>query len=659
MAKADSTPKPIEKISRKDMADMSYQEVMKVGKTSYRRLLHYVKPYKLRFATGIFFGILSGASQGAFLIALAIIMSVVLKGTTQGAAGLPTVDLSRIPFVPEGWDPFSLLPENMQQNSVLAVGAFAAFIPLLILVRGALAYISNYCLIWVGNRILYDIRNELFQRLLAQPLNFFTQQKTGDLMQTVFNQTRMASSAALELVKAVSKHPFEILSTLIVIILMDPLFAFCSLIVFPLCMVPVIVISKKVRKAGGKEEEEAGMLMVNMQESFSGIRVVKSHAREDYESVRFEKGAKGMLRFMMRWQKAQEIVGPLVETVASVGIAAGLFYAWYMKIPAAVFFPMVMGLMLIYPPAKALSRIQVFLAKCIVATTRVFAFIDRQPEILDKPDAIDLENTRGHIWLNGVSFHYKPGIPALKDVMLEMEQGQFYALVGPSGAGKSTLFSLLMRFYDPTQGTIEVDGNDLRDVTQNSLRDNIGLVSQDTFLFHDTIMNNIRYGRLEATDEECIAAAKAAYAHEFILEQEKGYKTITGDQGCALSGGQKQRISIARAILRNPPILLLDEAMSALDTEAEKKVQEAIEILSEGKTVIAIAHRLSTVLHADQIVVMDNAEVVDTGSHQELLETSPLYQRLYQLQFKGEADLAEADAAAIVVEKDPDPYASR
>ena len=404
------------------------------------------------------------------------------------------------------------------------------------------------------------------------------------------------------------------------------------------------MISKKVRKAGGKEEEEAGQLMVNMQETFAGIRVVKSHAREEHERTRFNKASQRMLEFIMRWRKAMEIVGPLVETVASIGIAVGLVYAKLAEISFDDFLVMNMLLMSMYPPAKALGRVQIQLQKCVIATSKVFGIIDMTPDVEDHKRAHDIETSNGAIKLEGVTFSYVPGVPAVEDINLEFEQGKTYALVGKSGSGKSTLLSLIMRFYDPEAGLIRFDGINIKKIKQRALRDQIGMVIQETFLFHDTIYNNIRYGRLDATREEIEHAARQAHAHEFIIEKGDGYDTVIGDKGSQLSGGQQQRIAIARAILRNAPVLLLDEAYSALDSESEKNIHEALELLAAGKTVIAIAHRLSTILKADKIIVMKDGQVESTGTHDELLEKSTEYRNLYNLQFHGGQVEVEAEA---------------
>ena len=418
------------------------------------------------------------------------------------------------------------------------------------------------------------------------------------------------------------------------LMIFDPLYTVGALFVFPLCIVPVAMISRRVRKAGGKEEQESEGLMVTLHESFGGIRLVKANSREEYQRERFNQGSRRINEFIMRWKKAMEISSPMVEIVASLGISIGMVYAWWTGMAADKFMTLNVGLMSIYPHAKALSRMQVQLQKCYVAAAKVFGYIDAEPDVRDAEKAFDLQNSKGAIELQDVTFAYVKDKAALNGISLNFESGKKYALVGQSGSGKSTILSLILRFYDVGSGSIKIDGTDIRDYKQESLRDQIGLVSQDTFLFHDTIENNIRYGRLDATHEEIEHAAKLAHAHEFIVQQDKGYETMLGDKGCTLSGGQQQRLSIARAILRNSPILFLDEAMSALDSESEKLIHEAIQDLSRGKTVIAIAHRLSTVLDSDEIVVMKAGEVVDMAPHSVLLERCEEYQQLYKLQFE-------------------------
>jgi len=550
-----------------------------------------------------------------------------------------------LPFIgkvnPVKW----MLGTNHKPLTLPYVIAICAVIPLLIFMRGMITYLANYSMIWVGNRVLFDLRNDVYRNILNQSLSFFNRAKVGDLIQTVFNQTRVAQTNAVQLSQVLIQRPIAIMVIFIYLFFWDPFFTISSVLIFPLCIAPIMYVSRRVRASGSKEEEEAGAMMVTMHESFAGVRVVKAYAREDYEVTRFNRANKSMADNIMRWQKALEIIGPIVETVASLGIAAGLVYAWKKGMKVEDFFLLVMALTQIYPHTKELSRVQILIQKCIVATSAVFASMEQKPEVQDAEDATALSRVKGAVKFRNVTFAYtdpkgnKLKKPAVRNINLRLEPGKFYALVGPSGAGKSTLFALLLRYYDLDRGSIVIDGKDIRDVTQDSLRNNIGVVSQDTFLFHDTIKENIRYGKLKSTDEQIVSAAKKAYADEFIMATQGQYEAVVGDSGANLSGGQKQRVSIARAILRNAPILLLDEATSALDTESERHIQDAIQTLSKGKTVVAIAHRLSTVLEADQIVVMENGRVLDVGPHGDLLQRCELYQRLYQLQFKsGEID---------------------
>jgi subfamily B ATP-binding cassette protein MsbA len=329
----------------------------------------------------------------------------------------------------------------------------------------------------------------------------------------------------------------------------------------------------------------------------------------------------------------------MVEAVSAVGVGLALFYVWYTHLSAAKFLALLAGIFMLYDPIKKLSRIHLVMQQCVNATNNIFEILNRQPAIQDAPGAAEIQGSQGDIRIENVTFRYRPGLPAaVHGLSLHVEPGRYYALVGSSGAGKSTILSLLLRFYEPEAGVIRLDGCDISTLRQTSLREQIGMVSQETFLFHESILSNIRYGRLNASKEEVMEAAKQAYAHEFIMQQPHGYETVIGDKGCLLSGGQQQRVSIARALLKNAPVLLLDEAMSALDSEAEREIQAALDRLSQGRTVIAIAHRLSTVLKADQIVVMDRGEIRETGTHRELLESSTIYRKLYDLQFNVQAE---------------------
>jgi ABC-type multidrug transport system fused ATPase/permease subunit len=649
----------VAKVSRKDLANLSTVETMALAREVYAKLFAYMKPYRMRFFMGIFFGILSGFSNAVMVFGFKIVFTIVLPAGADGEEASKPI---KIPFVAEkvdvvGWvndqlASFGIQPHGADGNLTAVIFA-CCLVPTLFLLRGVLTYLGNYCMMWVGNRVLLDLRNDAYRSLMSQSVGYFSRQKVGNLVQTVFNQARVAQQNLVTLSQDIVQRPVAILSLLVFLISDNPEFTLYSLLVFPLCIGPVILVSRKVRKSGTQEELEAGQMLVQMTEAFGGIRVVKSYAREEYECKRFSNSNKKMNKVIMRYGKALEIVGMLVETVASFGVAIGLFYAYKKGITSNDFMVLVAGLTQIYPHAKALSRIQLLMQKSIVATSTVFSTMEEVPEVRDAPDAVKLGRAKGRLHLENVTFTYKREAgkdgkskkstphPAVDGISLDLQPGNFYALVGPSGAGKSTLFSLLLRFHDPDKGYITLDGHDLRRVTQESLRNQFAVVTQDTFLFHASIMENIRYGRLNATDDEIIEAAKKAHAHEFIVLQERGYDTEVGDMGGKLSGGQKQRISIARAILRNAPILLLDEATSALDTESERVIKDALQTLTQGKTVIAIAHRLSTILEANQIIVMQSGRMLDVGPHSDLLQRCDLYQRLYQLQFNsGDVDPA-------------------
>jgi len=624
-----------------------------------QRIIPYLKPVMGRFILGLAMGVVAALFNAVWLPACKIIFSIVLPDgdkqvtTSQAVKDTIAADLNFAPQAEPARHPldfdflgfdmdlvkiFGLAPDAPVGLTVVIIAA--SFIPLMMLINGLLDYLNKYFLAWVGNQMLQNIRNDVFARVLSQSPAFFSSTKAGELIQTVLNQTSVAQRNAVQYVQFMASNPLRILVILVSLFMEHPFFTFMSLFIFPLCLLPVMRLGKRVKKSGKKEEQMAGAMLTTMHESLTGIRLVKAYAREDYEVKRFVQANASMSRNAIRWQRASEIVGPMVESVASIGIAAGLVYWWAMGLPSSEFIAVVLLLTRIYPPAKELSKVSLLLQKTRYAINNVVKVLDRVPDIQDAPDAHVLPRVQGEIHFENISFTYnrangeKLDKSAINGIDLKLAPGRFYALVGPSGAGKTTLFSLILRFYDPDSGRVLIDGHDMRRITQNSLRENIGIVSQDTFLFHDTIRENIRYGRLDATEEEVIAAAKKSHAHEFIMQIEGGYDAVVGDAGCTLSGGQKQRLSIARAVLRNAPILLLDEATSALDTETEKIIQEAIHELSEGRTVIAIAHRLSTILEADQIIVMRDGKVDSTGTHTELLANSELYQKLAALQFQ-------------------------
>jgi subfamily B ATP-binding cassette protein MsbA len=594
-------------------AKLPFPQLLRAFWSPYLRLLGYMKPYRRRFFLGILFGVLAGIVSGSLTL-------VILKaGESIGVK----VDKS------------ALVPGAISNDGPGIEGVIwiSLLIPLVMVLRGLFSYLNVYYLAWVSLRVLRDIRTQLFSRLMSQSLDFFNREKAGKLMSRVMSDTRVTQNALTSISGDIIKDPIAILTQVGVLVAIDWKFSLTTLVLFPLCIIPVVVFGRKVRSAGKAEEKEAAQMSIILQETFAGVRVIKSFAREDYQTAQFAKSSDTQCRNSLRVRRSSDIVQPLIESVAAFGVVLAMIYVYYYDISFIKFAALCGGIFMLYNPVKNLSRIPMLMQKSMVSAENVFSLMSMTPSITDKPGANVLTHCEGRIDLENVSFDYGTDKAAVQNVTLHIEQGKKYALVGASGAGKSTILSLIMRFYDPQHGVVRLDGTDLRDLAQHSLREQVGMVTQETFLFHDTIFENIRYGRLDATKDEVIAAAKSAFAHDFIMAQPDGYETIVGDKGCMLSGGQQQRLAIARALLKNAPVLLLDEATSALDSESERMVQAALERLSEGRTVVAIAHRLSTILKSDCIVVMDHGRIAATGRHEELLVKSDLYRSLYELQF--------------------------
>jgi subfamily B ATP-binding cassette protein MsbA len=612
----------------------SFGETLRAASASYRRLYSYVKPYKTRFILGLALGVAYGGVTSLFPLAIARVTSTVF----HGAAPNPMALRSNL----------GVLDTGPKINSIVLI---CLAIPAIMTVRSLCSYGSTYYMQWVSNKVVTDIRAQLFSKMVRHSMDFFNKMRSGFLMSRITNDTRVMQMALTSVGSDVFKQPIAIVGAISVLLLMDWKFTVVTLILFPTCLLPLRFYGRRARKAVQNEQAGMGEMVVTMQETFAGIRVIKSFAREAHQEKEFKRSNQLQFSQMMRMIRSMEAVGPLVETIAAVGVGMALLYVYAANLSVGRFFGLISGIFILYDPIKTLSRIHILMQRSIAATAAIFSILDSEPTVQDTPNAAVLKSSQGRIDFENVTFRYaNTAADAISNLTLRFERGKTHALVGASGAGKSTILSLILRLYDPTTGAVKIDGRDLRSVTQKSLREQIGLVTQETFLFHDTIFNNILFGRLDATPEEIYEAARAACAHDFITAQPKGYQTVIGDKGCLLSGGQQQRLAIARAILKNAPILLLDEATSSLDSESEQQIQQALAKLAAGRTVIAIAHRLSTILSADQIIVMDSGRVKEIGTHAELLEKSGYYRRLYDHQFNRIQEEGAAEAGILVEE---------
>ncbi len=482
-----------------------------------------------------------------------------------------------------------------------------------------------------------DIRTKLFSHLQNLSLGFFNRASTGDLIARITNDTQVLFSIIGGTFASAVKDPVTILCLLGYQLTMQPTLTLVSVVVFPVCLVPIIIYGRKVRKSARAVQEHNAELTNLMHESFTGNRVIKAYNLEATVIEQFRATTRKYVSQMMRVIRSNEIPSQLMEFFGAAGIA--LVFIYVQQLPkdrqpkASDFFTFILSIVMIYPPIKSFTRLHNQLHQARAASERVFVLLATKNSMPEPAQPKMLHASHADIEFQNLDFNYGEK-PVLRGINLTVKAGQLVALVGASGSGKTTLANLLLRFYDPARGVIKIGGVDLRDVSTRDLRNQIAVVAQENILFNDTIRRNIELGRLGATNDEIVAAAKHAYAYDFITQKPEGFDAVIGEKGVSLSGGQRQRLAIARAVLKNAPILVLDEATSALDTESERAVQSALDELMKGRTTICIAHRLSTILHADLIVVLDQGRIVETGTHAELLQHNGVYRRLYELQFQ-------------------------
>ncbi len=521
----------------------------------------------------------------------------------------------------------------------IAAGVFFVF-----LVKGLASYANETLMAFVAHRVVADIQSKMFSRLMHADLAHFHNTATGHMISSFNNDTNKMRTLFAGTITGMGRDLVTAVALIGVMVYTDWFLSFIGLVVFPLAAIPIIQLGRRMRKVSANTQAELAQFTTLLDESFQGARHVKAYGMEDYEAGRAGTLIDRLFRLNFKAARVKAIADPLLEVIAGIAIVAVLLYGGYKVYygaPVGDFFQFIGALLLAYEPVRRLARLNATMQEGLAAAERVFDTLDIRPTIDDKPGAKALTVKQGSVRLDDVTFAYVKGAPALSGVTIEAPAGKTAALVGPSGAGKSTVLNLIPRFYDVDAGRVTIDGADVRDVTLASLRGSVGLVSQETSLFDDTIHANIAYGKPGATDAEIVAAARDAAAHDFIMALPDGYQTHVGGLGVKLSGGQRQRISIARAILKNAPILLLDEATSALDTESERQVQAALTRLMEDRTTLVIAHRLSTVIGADIIYVLEDGRVAESGTHAALLRKGGAYAKLYAAQMRTEDQPAE------------------
>jgi len=568
----------------------------------YRRLLEFVKPYWKHLAGAMVCMLfVSAATAGSAFLVKPVLDDVFFKR-----------DLTMLKLIP-----------------LAIIGIF--------FLKGFFDYGQAFLMSYVGQRIIADLREKIYNHIQSLSLSFFTRNPTGVLMSRILNDVNMIQGAVTDAVTGLLKDVFTLVGLVAVIFYRDWKLALIAMVVFPVAVYPIVKFGRKLRSYSTRSQSAMANLTTILLETLTGARIVKAFNMEDHESRRFAKENRRLFGILIKSVRVKAISHPLMEFLGGVGIAFIVFYGGYNVIQGGAtpgtFFSFLAALLMLYEPVKRLSGVNNTVQQGLAAAARIFEVLDAVPEIQSKPEAKALPSVSRGIEYEDVSFKYEEDW-VLKNINLRIRVGEMVAFVGSSGGGKTTLVNLLPRFYDVTAGKITIDGVDIRDYRVESLRSRIGIVTQQTILFNDTVRNNIAYGNIDQPFEEIVKAAEAAYAQGFTQNLPQGYDTIIGEQGVKLSGGERQRISIARALLKNAPILILDEATSSLDSESEIEVQKALEYLMEGRTTLVIAHRLSTIRKANRIMVLSNGEIVEEGTHEELLARDGEYKKLYLLQFK-------------------------
>ena len=607
-----------------------------------RRLYGYLRAYKA-WALVAFGSMLIFALTQTVVVALVqpLIDDVLSPPQVQEAAAPVEKRISRVDRVlgnlpapllraKQKFDGWWQVERSQKGQRVLTV------ILIVFVIRAITSFFSEYSFQKVGLSTVRDLRNQLYERMIHQSHRFFTERPTGEMVSRVVSDADAIQAAVSTRMGDLLQETVTLFGLIVYVFILNPLLALVSLVGAPLIVTPVVQFGKRLRKTTHRSQERMAEIATLLEETIRGVRIVKAFTMEPFEIGRFREATRKHLRWTLSAQRVQAMTSPVMELLA--GVCMILLFAYAQRRIAAgllttgEFISFLTALAMMYGPVKKLNKVNLSLNTALSAAERVFRMLDVDNEVKEKPDAVVLKSVGSGVRYEGVTFTYG-NAPVLRNVDLTVAPGEIVALVGGSGAGKSTLVNLLPRFYDVSEGRITVDGVDVRDTTLKSLRGLMGLVTQEVVLFNDTVRNNIAYGRSDVDESVVIAAARAANAHEFISALPQGYDTTIGESGVLLSGGQRQRLAIARALFKDPPILILDEATSALDTESERLVQQALNNLMRGRTTLVIAHRLSTIRSAHKIVVLDKGRIVEAGTHEELLERRGVYRKLYDLQF--------------------------
>jgi subfamily B ATP-binding cassette protein MsbA len=595
-----------------------------------RRLLTFMRPYTARFFAAVLLMIVVGACEALTALLIKPIFDGVLTPQQQATS---RIALFKWPFSSHILYLNQLLPGHIHNIWTMVAMAIVG----VTFVKGLAEFLATYFINYVGQSVVKDLRNQLYSKIIEQSMAFFASNPTGRLMSSVTSDIEKVQSAVSQVAADSLRETFTLIGLLAVLFSLDWKLALVSLLLVPFVVFPSRTIGRYIRTTSRFSQDKMAEINHILQETFSGIRIVKAFGMELFEVTKFRAATRRLLKVNLRWVRATAVSSPLMEVLGAITIAGLLLYArneiLHNMQTMGGFAAFLYALIKMYEPVKRLTGVNNAFQQAVGASEKVFHYLDVRSEITEKPGAVTLPHFEREITFDGVEFAYEPGQPVLQGVNLRIRRGEVVAVVGASGAGKTTLANLIPRFFDPTGGSLRVDGHDLRDVTLASLRAQIGMVTQETILFNDTVFNNIAYGRMSERHSVVEDAARTALAHDFISAMPEGYGTLIGERGQRLSGGQRQRIAIARAILKNPPILILDEATSELDTESELLVQRALQNLMEGRTVLVIAHRLSTVRRADRILVVDDGRISEEGTHQDLIAHGGIYQRLHELQF--------------------------